>query len=337
MKIVKVLLFSVTIILLLFVSVYFWASHETSRIDNNEEIIVYANPEFAWSDTIDVITYNIGYMSGMTNNLPVDRPKILIENNLDKSVQLIESLDPDLVAFQEIDFAASRTYQLNQFEILAKALDFSTGATVVNWDKNYVPFPYWPFKYHFGKMVSGQAVLSKFNILNNQRVVLPFPESNTFFYNDFYLDRLIQMCWLQNGLDSILIMNVHFEAWDVPTRELQSKIVVDIYESYEKDHPIILLGDFNCIPPFEGNGNFEETINNILDYPQLKMVTKKEDYRTQPEAFFTFNSEQPFQKIDYIFYNSRYFECLESRVLHEAGSISDHLPMYARLKFKRLD
>ena len=334
MKILKALLIFTAFFLLGFIVFYLWASSPSSNKIKAAEVHYFSNTSNVLPDTFDVITYNIGYMSGMTNNLAVERPISLIEKNLKESISLLREMNPHIIAFQEIDFASSRSYQINQFERLAHSLDYQAGATAINWNKNYVPFPYWPFKYHFGKTISGQAVLSRTHILSNQRVVLPFPESNTFFYNDFYLDRLLQMCWLQNGADSILIMNVHFEAWDAPTRELQSKIVSDVYLSYEKDHPILLLGDFNCIPPFEENGEQEQTIRDILDLPNLKMVTKQEDYHSQPIDFFTFNSEHPYQKIDYIFYNNRYIDCLDYRVLHEAGSVSDHLPLYARLRFK---
>ena len=55
---------------------------------------------------------------------------------------------------------------------------FLEGAYAVNWDKRYVPFPYWPPVVHFGEMLSGQGVLSKFPILMNKKIVLQKPEEN---------------------------------------------------------------------------------------------------------------------------------------------------------------
>lgn len=47
--------------------------------------------------------------------------------------------------------------------------------------------------------------------------------------------------------------------------------------------------------------------------------------------FFTYPSDKPEMRLDYIFY-SDHFEMLESRVVTEVGTVSDHLPVYAKLK-----
>lgn len=133
--------------------------------------------------------------------------------------------------------------------------------------------------------------------------------------------------------DSLLIINVHFEAWNGPTRELQSEIVLDLYKKHEKNHPVILLGYFNCTPPFAVNAFDENTIHKLLKHPSISMAIKKPRYLQSPVAHFTFNSGNPYEKIDYIFYNNRYLNCLNAEVMHEAGEISDHLPVRAVFTF----
>ena len=316
------------VFLIAFVVFYFWARRPLYSESEYSKIIEFsANSAAGIGDTFSIVTYNIGYLSGMTNNLAMERPLELLELNKEKAIGLLKMKNPDIIAFQEIDFNSRRTYDINQLEQIGLNADYQYGAGVVNWDKQYVPFPYWPIRYNFGRMLSGQAILSHSKILSNKKEVLPKPESNPFYYNDFYLDRLAQMVWLETLHDSLLVINVHFEAWDAPTRELQAEIVLDIYMKYEQRYPIILLGDFNCTPPFAASAFNEKTIKILMEYPGISMAIEKAQYVQKPESYFTFNSEEPYEKIDYIFYNNKYLACLSAEVLHEAGEISDHLPV----------
>lgn len=334
MKVVKVIFLFLGISIVLLLGFYFFGKRAQYPISEYTQFQSKNVQYLSTNDTISIFTYNIGYLSGMTNNRAVNRPKDLMDANLIKVTKLLKDLSPDIMSFQEIDFNSSRTYHINQYEKLFEYLDVKSGAMAVNWDKKYVPFPYWPIKYQFGEMYSGQAVLSKFEILSNERKVLPQPDSNPFYYNDFYLDRLVQIVWLRFKDTKLLLMNVHFEAWDELTREKQAAIVLEIYRKYAKDYPVILMGDFNCTAPFSDNAFDESTIALFLNEKGLDMATDLKDFKENQSANYTFSSEKPFQKIDYIFYNSKYFECINSRVVHEAGEISDHLPLLAKLKYK---
>lgn len=334
MKFIKIISAFLITFLIGFIAFYFWArSSIYCKCEYSKLIEFSADSASSIGDTFSVVTYNIGYLSGMTNNLAMDRPPELLDSNLEKATSLLKEINPDIIAFQEIDFNSARTYNINQLKQLGLNAGYSYGAEVVNWDKQYVPFPYWPIRYNFGRMLSGQAVLSNSEIITNYRIVLPKPESNPFYYNDFYLDRLAQIAWVKTSHDSLLIINVHFEAWDAATREIQANIVLNIYKEYEQNHPVILLGDFNCTPPFAKNAFNEKTIDILLSHPSISMAIEKSKYLLSPKTYFTFDTEKPFQKIDYIFYNNKYLECLNAEVLHEAGDISDHLPVKAVFTF----
>ncbi len=335
MKFLKIIGSVLVVFIICFIVFYLWARR--SIVPESEYSVLTTYPvgnSTIINDTFSIMTYNIGYLSGMTNNLPVDRPKKLLEENLEKASQLLLDRKPDIIVFQEIDFGSQRTYYVNQLDQLANKCGFPYGAVSVNWDKQYVPFPYWPIRCNFGEMLSGQAVLSRSPILSNKQVVLPKPSSNPFYYNDFYLDRLAQVAWISTTTDSICLINVHFEAWDGPTREIQSELVLNIYRKYELDHPVILLGDFNCNPPFASNALKEKTIERLIAHPTISMVNQKADYLKNPERYLTFNSEKPYVKIDYIFYNNLYLECLDYEVVQEAEDISDHLPVSAVIAIK---
>jgi mRNA deadenylase 3'-5' endonuclease subunit Ccr4 len=162
----------ITILLVVFViSFYFWAKTANLNQEDYVEVVQFRNTSaIPLQDTFSLMTYNIGYLSGMTNNLPVYRSEELYSSNLKYAAELFSEESPDIITFQEIDYHSSRSYFVNQFDELGKLGSFSEGASVVNWDKTYVPFPYWPIKYHFGEILSGQAVFSNADILSNERL-----------------------------------------------------------------------------------------------------------------------------------------------------------------------
>jgi endonuclease/exonuclease/phosphatase family metal-dependent hydrolase len=127
---------------------------------------------------------------------------------------------------QEVDINSSRSFFYNQVDSLGKYLNFHQGAYAVNWDKLYVPFPYFSLKYHFSKVYSGQAILSKMQIVSIELLVLDKLINAPFYYNSFYLDRILQINKVQIAKDTLILMNVHLEAFDRKRRELQAENVL---------------------------------------------------------------------------------------------------------------
>ena len=111
----KIALTIVTILLLVailaFVVFYFWASPGTLPPDKRSEIITYSHTGVppTTPETFTIMTYNIGYLSGMTNNLPMKPGKPLFEKNMGTFLQLIKEVQPDFIGFQEIDFHSRRS------------------------------------------------------------------------------------------------------------------------------------------------------------------------------------------------------------------------------------
>ncbi len=314
---------------------YFWgqsANLEPTAYTGIESYPVKEKTTFP--DTLSVMTYNIGYLSGMTNNLPVQPAPGLYSNHLDKAIQLIGGFSPDFVGFQEIDFNSKRSFYTNRMDSIAYSLNYGFGALAVNWDKKYVPFPYWPVKAHFGRMLSGQAVLSKYPVLVNRRVVLPKPASNPFYYNAFYLDRLVQLVEIEFGSHRLMLLNVHLEAFDSETREEQARVIATLLDDLGSDHPLLMIGDLNSTPPFEeSSAEMESTISTILETGILKSAVSRGQYKKEPSSYYTFSSADPEVMIDYIFYNEK-IRPLRVEVVRDAETISDHLPVLFKFMIK---
>jgi endonuclease/exonuclease/phosphatase family metal-dependent hydrolase len=327
-----VLLYVFLPLVLLLVAFYWWAQGHS--VDNellHQEIAISPIGLQREDSTFSVMTYNLGYLSGMTNNLAQKPSLDLFETNLEAARSLIKKWDPDLVGFQEIDFASNRSYNRNQLDSLSDG--FAYAVQSVNWNKKYVPFPYWPPKVHFGRMLSGQAVLSKFRVIQSQRLVLPGPEAAPFYYKAFYLDRLIQVVELEVKGREVILLNVHLEAFDQATRELQAREVMQVVETYCRQYPTLLIGDFNARPPFATEQvTEEETIRIFTEHPLLSPALPKSQYLKNEQQHFTFDTAKPYEKLDYIFFTHQTIEPIETITLHDAGEISDHFPLLMRFK-----
>jgi len=305
---------------------FFYAS--SPNLDESEySEIKRASYKYNSKDTLTIITYNLGYFSGMTNGLPVAPDPTLFDENEDRFKNITDQLDPDFIAFQEIDFDADRSLNRDQLSWIQDKGAFSFASKVVNWDKKYVPFPYLPIKTQFGKLISGQAIVSKYPILENNRIKLIKPINAPFYYNKFYLDRMLQINKVKIGIKELIIMNVHLEAFDQETREAQSLIVLAKFNELSDKYPVILLGDFNALPSGE---NEDMTIPTIMKGKNIVRSIPNSVYQINKSKYYTFDSKEPTRKIDYILYNKDKIRGIEARVIKEADDISDHIPIMMR-------
>lgn len=307
-----------------FVIFFFWASSSTLQEEDYSKLTALEIAVLPKNDSIfSIVTYNIGYLSGMTNNLPIAKSKELFDENLQKVLKEIKKINPDIISFQEIDYNASRSFHVNQEEEIAD-LGYAFRAKTINWDERYLPFPYWPISTHFGKVVSGQSIISKYPLKEQERIVLSRVANAPFYRNAFYLERLAQVVKVVlNGKDVILI-NIHLEAFEKETRVQQFQEVLKIFNQYRNKFPTILLGDFNSrareenaivqkIFAMKDIGNAAFDMNNPVN---------------------TFDTKKPYERIDYIFYTKNSIEYISGKVLNEFEQASDHLPVEMKFKLK---
>lgn len=328
----KLLLFLIGLVIA-FLVFYFWGSSSNWDLEKYNQTEHFADKPACMADTLSVMTYNIGWLSGMTNNLPVARDEELYAKNLRDALVVLNKIHPSIIGFQEIDVFAKRSFFYNQPDSLGIYLKYLNGSLAVNWDKKYVPFPYWPIQYHFGKLISGQYVMSDVEILKNEYVVLPKPVNAPFYYNAFYLDRLIQKTWLKTNKGNLLVMNVHLEAFDQETRILHVDAVIDEYSKYANELPVLLIGDFNSRAIGAG-GPLDESARKMFEVPGIGIAITDSLFLSEPRLNYTFSSGDPVEKIDYIFYNTKFIEKLDAKVIQEAGQVSDHFPVWMQFVIK---
>ncbi|MGB1042179.1 MAG: endonuclease/exonuclease/phosphatase family protein [Tenacibaculum sp.] len=323
-NIIKFLSRFVVLLLIASTVFFFWASSPTIDEGEYAKLIENKHPQNIDNDSVySIVTYNIGYLSGMTNNRAVAKPKELFEANLNKVENGFKKVNPDIIALQEIDYNASRSYEVNQEDKLAK-LGYNYVAHGVNWDERYLPFPYWPPSMHFGKVVSGQSILSKYALKDYERIVLERVPDSPFYRDALYLDRLVQVVKVLLEGKELVVINLHLEAFDKSTRGRQFSEVLNIFKKYKENYPTILLGDFNSKARDD-----KAFVKELFD---MKNVGNAAFNKENPAN--TFDTKDLYERIDYIFYTENTIKYVGGNVLNEFGQASDHLPIEMKFKLK---
>ena len=274
-------------------------------------------------DEIVVVTYNVGYFSGFDNvglryggnRAESEIPPTEKTDLLAKAVKALTPLNIDILATQEIDIHSHRSSMVHHVNGLANGLRFPNAHFLVNWNKKFIPYPVTKPKKWIGKVISGQAIFSKYHSENIEIVRLEKP-NNDFLTNLFYFERYAQVIKTKIGNREIYVLNTHLEAFTDAVNARQGKEILRSYKKYSALKPTLLLGDLN-------NNSVNKTLKLILNAENIAIVSTDEP--TAP----SFN---PKSRIDHIFYNPRHFKLLETRVLSKINTPSDHLPLLAKFK-----
>lgn len=335
-----------------FMAIILWASGGIQSPKTVEGIVhdFGAGPqsESKAGNTMVVLTWNIAYShgSGSEGMGYILHTAEEMADHLKRIGEVIRDSGADLVLLQEIDFDSDRSHNIDQLEELSHITGLRYAARAVDWKANYVPFPYWPPRYHFGRMYSGGAVLSRYPITSNHVTLHPKPDSNSLLYNLFYLFRHSQHVQIQWGNLTVGVINNHLEAYDRANREKQARALDNmVRELMNAGMLAVVGGDMNTVPPeasvqhdFPGNKNLDfrgdTTLSILRELPGFKEVVKEESYLSNESDFFTFPADAPNRRLDYLFVHED-ISIADVRVI-PTGNLSDHLPVRAELMWLSL-
>ena len=231
---------------------------------------------------VAVLTYNIYHGEDANGG-----------SNLDAVAGIINSLEPDLVALQEVDNKTGRAKGLD----LTTELSRRTGMQGI-----------------FGKAMDydgggyGEAVLSRHPIIETKNNLLPHTakaEPRAALEVHIELPGGAKMAFVGTHLD---------HQRDQSNRMMQVKRIMELYENY--DLPIVLAGDLNATPGSD----------------PINLLSRQWSGAARDDPQPTFPSIKPARKIDYIMYkpNARW-KVVEVRVIDEKVA-SDHCPVLAVLE-----
>lgn len=343
LKILKITVIVVIGIVLLVAGFLWWAS---GGDDSDETWIEGAVETFPGGDastpapeTLTVLCWNMAYGRGAKDDIGDRRDRAFVVATLEGIAAAIRASGADVVALQEVDFAADRTGGIDEVAFLMERLGWRYAARVTTWKNRYVAFPYWPPSQHIGAIHSGQAVLARLPLVRNARYRYPQPEAFAFWYNAFYLHRATQIVDVRVGDRTLTLLNTHLEAFDQANRELQARTLVDLWQREQRPE-LLVLGDFNAPPSEAGRKtgfvdepemDFSEdrTIDTIragTGLPEVVALARKGG--VDEGATFTFPWEAPTRQLDHVFFADG-LALVEGGVWRPGGALSDHLPIRA--------
>lgn len=243
---------------------------------------------------IRVVSYNIHHGEG--TDAKFDLPRI---------ATLLRSVEPHIVALQEVDQRTARSSGVDQPEELARL----TGMQVV-----------------FGRNIDyqgggyGTALLTRLPIKAHASHKLPS------FYSDE--QRGVQVVELGDpGEEGLIFLVTHLEyRADDRERMASAEMINSLIAKYGNQRAL-LAGDLNAVPDSRVMREFAR-----MWTPATAATPANRDASDSASQLFTFPSSQPTKQIDYILYRpADRWEVVEVRVLEEPVA-SDHRPIMAVLK-----
>ncbi len=225
-----------------------------SRIEDNQAITPINTGDSGKAklgESYIVVTQNIGFgaytqdftffMDGGTQSWAKSKESVL--ECIEKAGDTVEFYKPDFILFQEVDFDSTRSYHINQREILEKRFNYLSSAFAVNYDSAFLMYP---FTEPHGASKAGILTLSRYNISSSLRRSLPISESISKFLD---LDRCYSVSRIpvENGKELVLY-NVHLSAYggsdEIRTAQM-TMLFNDMKAEYEKGNYCVCGGDFN--------------------------------------------------------------------------------------------
>ena len=198
-----------------------------------------------------VLSWNIGFgayesdygffMDGGTESRAWSRERLTA--NMDAVASLLKAQDADFTLLQEVDMNATRTYHVDEREVLYAALFDRSSVFCQNYDSPYLMYPV--TKPH-GASQSGLLTFSAAQISDARRVELPVEPG---FRKLLDLDRCYSVSHIPvDGGKALALYNFHLSAYTsdgtIATEQL-TLLLADMQAEYDAGNWCVAAGDFN--------------------------------------------------------------------------------------------
>ena len=287
------------------------------------------------ASSLRVMTYNIKHGQGnddCDDATPAagDVPAVQCAVDLDRTTGVIEALDPDIAAIQEVDRFWARSGGIDQTEELGNDLDMET-CFAANLDHG-------PDNHADEDHEYGTLILSRFPILSCENTLLPTEDG---WEPRGLLEARIDV----DEIGEVAVLGTHLQsnrrAEEEEAARLRTEQVDFITERVASiDVPLVLMGDLNAEPDdpeleplFAPDGGLEDAWT-IAGVPADPDSTPDTEGFTVPAE----RTGDPENQIDYIFAAAPFtFESAEVVIDEETRMASDHYPVVADLTLIEAD
>lgn len=281
-----------------------------------------------------------------------------VYRNLEGLARKINQVDPDLLLLQEIDVLAKRTAYVDMMQWLLDHTELNYGAYASQWKADFVPSD------GLGRVDSGIAVLSRWPIIEPERVALPLRSDQSAIVRYFYLKRAILRARIPLPDRQVFyVLTTHFEAFtedDTKARQL-TVLMQELRRLRHAGALFVVGGDLNMIPP--GSVQVQDFPDSVCDdedfqaddysdeagwidplYEVYRPAIPLAEYQANNAPYFTHTTDKNGfwnRKLDYLFTNGSWIP--GSGLTHQDASsggmetmpLSDHAPVVATLEVGR--
>lgn len=281
-------------------------------------------------DPVKVVSWNMHFGAGATLDDARRFSRDEVVENIKGIAAFILSQGAQVVALQEVDRDAMRSGRVDQLELLRELTGLRHAAYATTWDAAWVPYPLDAApERQYGRVWSGQAVLSRFPIVRHQRYALPQPLSYSRLHNFFYLHRCFHEVVLSTGRGPLTLINAHLEAFDQPNRRLHARLLAA--HMAQRQGPALALGDFNALPPESPRRHaFHDEPHADHRGDDSVEVLRATGWRQLGGDDPTFPLGATNRRLDYIFASPK-LSARGGRPVDPGGPLSDHMPLVAEL------
>ena len=299
-----------------------------------------------------VMSYNIGFgayeadfgffMDGGTESWAWSEARLM--DNLAQIGELLRTTDADFYLLQEVDRDSTRSYHVDELNLLSMYL----GDRATIWAQNYdSPFLFYPFTQPHGKSVSGITTASRYLIHDCQRIEVPIEDSLMKLVD---LDRCYSRCRLDvAGGGEMVLYNLHLSAYTsdgVVAVEQLELLIADMASEAAKGNYVVCGGDFNKDLLGDSSEYFgvsgedytwaQPLPEGIFDGTGLQLVAPLDENNPVPTCR---NADGPYNPDQFVltidgFIVSENVEVVESAVVDTAFAYSDHNPVTMTFKLK---
>jgi endonuclease/exonuclease/phosphatase family metal-dependent hydrolase len=201
-------------------------------------------------DFLNVMTWNIRFGAGRIpwfGDSCGDRV-ILSENevmgNLQPIIDFINIVSPDILLLQEVDVSSKRTGYIDQVQWLldnSDSLNFGVYASM--WKADFIPSD------GLGKVDVGNAILSKWPIVDAERIQLPLREDQDNLTQYFYLRRNILKSKIKiSDEKEIYALCTHTTAFATDdTKQKHINKFYDVLTAIDENEVFVAGGDLNAL------------------------------------------------------------------------------------------
>ena len=252
-KALKIILWILLVLLVAVLAYVLYAVCSYQRLEDHLSLPAegVANQQLEAGEPIRLLSYNLGFGAYSSDfsffmdggNESWARSPEAVRENLGGALKVVREQNPDLVVFQEIDVDGTRSYHIDQREIVREQLPDYVSVFAQNYDS---PFMLWPLYKPHGANRAGMMTFSRFPITSAVRRSLPIEDG---LMKMMDLDRCYSVSRIpvSNGKE-LALYALHLAAYtsDGTIAEEQLKMLLqDMQGELEKGNYAVAAGDFN--------------------------------------------------------------------------------------------